>query len=391
MLKILIIAPLSTKLGHGKGGVENSVENILNGFANIPNLEILLLSFTFEKCLNTKTKYFNNSTIIQKGSSSNNTLFNILKFQKKTIRQIINEYEPNLIHFHGTGPNLMSIIGIPKKSIIITQHGINRIELKYQSTLKNIIKFLFKSLIEYYYFPRFQNYIFISKNNLELTEKYFPIKNINYKIIPNAVNEKFFKIAPKQHTDNNILYVGSISRLKNIFLLLKTLNDLKNNGKIFNLTVIGNVKDKKYYKKCQKYILENQLSKYISFKGPLSQIELISIYSQIDIFVLPSQQENYPISVLEAMAASRITVASDVGGVSEIINNRKTGFIFKNNNHRELYNILFELYNNDRLIHLISSQAKKFISKTHSPQHIARSTNKFYKSIYQLQFKQIPD
>lgn len=381
MLKVLYIAPLSIDRKKGAGGVETATENILEGFSNISGLKIIVLSFRSEQFNNVITNYSENITIIQKSPITKFTLFNILYYQRKVIKEIINEYSPDIIHFHGTGPNILSISNLPKDRIIITQHGINRIELKYQNTFRNKIKFLLKSVIENIYFQKFSNCIFISKDNLSFAKHYYKKPFSNYAVIPNSVNTEFFNILPKNKTNNNLLFVGYISRLKNILILIKTINELKKINKIYKLTIVGEIKDKKYYEECRRYINDNALNNIISFKGYLDQSKLLILYDAIDIFVLPSLQENSPISLLEAMAAGRVSIASNIGGIPEIINNGITGYIFEKNNYKELYNILSLLYNNSPLLNSIGENAKNNIIKKHAPQYIGELMYKYYNSI----------
>lgn len=381
MLKVLYIAPLALNRKQGAGGVETATENVLEGFSDISELETIILSFRREHSQDTITQFSKNITIIQKSSKIKNDLFNILFYQRKVIRELIKKESPDLIHFHGTGPNILSISNLPKDTIIITQHGINRIELKYQNTFRNKIKFLFKSIIEKIYFPKFLNYIFISNNNLSFTKNYYKTKFSNYTIIPNSVNTDFFNIKPKDKTSNHILYVGFISRLKNILMLIKAVNELKKSDKIYKLTIVGEIKDNKYYEECRQYIKDNDLDDLITFMGYLDQNKILSLYRIIDILVLPSLQENSPISLLEAMAAGKVAVASNIGGIPEIINNSKTGYTFEKKNFKELYNILALLHNNSSILKSIGGNAKKHIMEKHTPQYIGGLIYRYYKSL----------
>ena len=118
MLKILYIAPLSLDRKHGRGGIETSTENILEGFSDINGIEVLILSFRKETFQTTVTKYSSNIRIIQNNLKTKNTLYNILFYQRKIIKKLINTESPDLIHFHGTGPEILSISNLPKDTPI---------------------------------------------------------------------------------------------------------------------------------------------------------------------------------------------------------------------------------------------------------------------------------
>ena len=69
----------------------------------------------------------------------------------------------------------------------------------------------------------------------------------------------------------------------------------------------------------------------------------------MDIFVLPSLREGFPNVILEAMASSLPVVATDVGGVREIIIQDKTGFIIPSANPSALFESLAKLIQDKEL------------------------------------------
>jgi len=91
MLKILYIAPLPIIRGQSAGGVETATENILEGFSDINGLEVIVLSFRSNHLQYAITKYSENIIIIQKSPIIKNALYNILFYQRKVIREIINK------------------------------------------------------------------------------------------------------------------------------------------------------------------------------------------------------------------------------------------------------------------------------------------------------------
>lgn len=64
------------------------------------------------------------------------------------------------------------------------------------------------------------------------------------------------------------------------------------------------------------------------FLGYIHEEEnLIELYNLADVFVCPSQQENYPNSVLEAQACNTPVVAFSIGGITDIVEHKKTGYL----------------------------------------------------------------
>ena len=76
------------------------------------------------------------------------------------------------------------------------------------------------------------------------------------------------------------------------------------------------------------------LAKHIAFAGFRSDIP--ELYQILDLFVLPSRREGFPITILEAMASGIPAIVTDVGGNKDIISDGIDGFIIRPNNTEEL-------------------------------------------------------
>lgn len=85
---------------------------------------------------------------------------------------------------------------------------------------------------------------------------------------------------------------------------------------------------------------------------------------QADIVVSYSNNEVYPLSILETQFCNKPFVSSNVGGIEEIIENEKNGYIFKNNDNKSCFNILSKLIENKELRKKIGDNGyKNFLKK----------------------------
>ena len=84
-----------------------------------------------------------------------------------------------------------------------------------------------------------------------------------------------------------------------------------------------------------------------------------------DIFVMPSTaREGLARSVIEAMAQGVPAIVSDIGGLPEIVRNRKDGFVVKGGDVEALANALDKLVSNEKLLNEFSKSAKERIEKS---------------------------
>ena len=97
--------------------------------------------------------------------------------------------------------------------------------------------------------------------------------------------------------------------------IVKVLNDQNKN---INALIIGSGSRMKDLKKLTKKL---NLDHIIKFKGQIPEEDVLDYYNKIDIAVFPSRVESFGVSQLEAMSMGVPVVASNVGGVNELIKN----------------------------------------------------------------------
>ena len=135
----------------------------------------------------------------------------------------------------------------------------------------------------------------------------------------------------KYQLNGNIkfLYVGRVSKEKNLKLLADAFKDAFDRGYSCNLIIVG---DGPYRKE-----LESKLFGYpVLFTGFLTGEDLSKIYASSDIFVFPSTTDTFGNVVLEAQASGLPVIVSDEGGPKELMINGETGFVVKANDKESL-------------------------------------------------------
>lgn len=109
----------------------------------------------------------------------------------------------------------------------------------------------------------------------------------------------------------------------------------------------------------------------IKFLGSINHSEAVKYYDLADIVLVPSVisdgvEEATSLSMLEGMAAKKIVIVSAIGGMKEVIVNRKNGFSFEQNNHLELAQLINEVlsYSTSQL-HAVIEQGFKDVCDLH--------------------------
>ncbi|MPQ48288.1 glycosyltransferase [Marinifilum sp. N1E240] len=381
-MKVLMITSLSTNMDAIQGGVDAVVINLIKGFEYFKDLELRILSLGKSNEDYTK-RITDHITIhyLSKSGIPGGNLFYYLFQASKQVRNSIMEFNPDIIHVQGASPILLSLRGINRKNLIITQHGIMAEEIKYQASLQGKLKFWIKKLIEQFYFTSFTNFTFISEKNREFLIKKKQIQDITGELIYNPVNPSFFDVKNKNGRTKKIIYVGVINPRKNLMCLLQAFNQVRNSMENAELMIVGGFTNAKYEQKIKQFIANNNLQNRVHFLGWKTQSEILKIYSEVDLFVLPSLQESLPVSIAEAMAASKPVIATDVGGVSEMITEGKSGFLIESNNFNQLGEYLREAFSEKFNYNAFSNYANDEAKLKFHPKNVAQQTIEFYQTV----------
>lgn len=147
-----------------------------------------------------------------------------------------------------------------------------------------------------------------------------------------------------------ITLVGRISRLKGHKWLLSTfINNFSQHGNVKLLFVGSPVEGQEYYlEEVEKIIKENHIENKVKIL-PFTK-KLSSIWEITDLAIVPSTEaESFGLVALEAMLAKKPVIASNHGGLTEILINNETGFLVEPNNEKALSEALLKLIENPEL------------------------------------------
>jgi len=113
--------------------------------------------------------------------------------------------------------------------------------------------------------------------------------------------------------------------------------------------------------------------------GKVTDINLV--YRALDIFVLTSSIEGLPLALLEAMASGLPTISTDVGAISEVIEDGKTGIVVPPGDSRVLQSALEELLNNPDRAREMGELARKRVEEKFNAEKTARLYETLYRNL----------
>ena len=151
-----------------------------------------------------------------------------------------------------------------------------------------------------------------------LRDQIAPLSRIPVRVIPNMVDDRFFRTDLKKHPGEGFrfLSVGSLNRNKGMDVVLDAFSEAFRSGNSLTLTICGDGEERDAL---ERRAAELGLGTIIRFTGQISRAECAEYMSECDAFVLASRVETFGIVLAEAMACGRPVVMTKTGAWRQIV------------------------------------------------------------------------
>ncbi len=304
---------------------------------------------------------------------------NFRTYQARLDRKL-EEIKPDLVHAQGATDHAYAALrsGYPT---VITVHGIQSEDSKHQWTfLQRARKRMYGLLIERYNLSHTHHLIAIGRYVVDYFRKVLePATQVYY--IPNAIDESYFGLAEKGN-GCTILYAGRVIRRKRALDLVRAFARVASRMPSAQLRLAGEFHtDPVYAERVRQAIAEENLGDRVQMLGGLSEQDVRREFESCDLLALPSIQETTPMVIAQAMAAGKPVVATPVGGVAEMIQDRATGFLIPVGDIDRLADSLLSLLGDPQLRARMGQAGRQFAVENYLAANVARRTFDVYAGI----------
>lgn len=251
----------------------------------------------------------------------------------------LRKLNPDVVHAQGTERESGMVAAMSSFPSIITLHG-NMRELARSMSAPRLSYFGIASILERWAIPRVSKIHCISRHTQESVSKLAH----STEVIPNAVSPFFFDIQNQPSKHPVVICMAGISEWKNPLLLLRASDQLNNEFPNTEVHFHGDCNTMHPYGKS--FLDAISLRPWCYFHGKSSRQGMKQTLSRATCAVLPSKQENLPLAISEAMAAGVPCVASEVGGIPDMITHEKTGLMFPSDDEMALAECLLKIHRN---------------------------------------------
>lgn len=271
----------------------------------------------------------------------------------------IKYYKPSVIISNFGSVNLMMLIGflmrIPKR--IAWVHTLSS-----QLNKASSLMWLRKRLI-YMISTKLITNSKAMKNDL-IT--YYKIDNSKIEVFSNAVS--LTVMSEQLGNRNSIVYVGRLHRSKGVDILLRAFKNVSIFNSELHLTIVGSGEEDK---KMKALVSSLDLDSKVTFTGSVAKEEVLDYFRNAVLAIVPSRSEAFGYVVIEAMSVGTVVIGSDVGGISEIIEDDFNGLLFESENSEALSEKIMSCLSSSEKLEALRLAGYETVKEKYSNEKIA--------------------
>ena len=376
MKNVLFIAPTTYQLP--------LTENLKKKFITLSEVcNVSVLAFANSKTFLNET--YGNFYLNKKIKNRLINYFRIIQISIFTTHKIIKKENIDIVCFQDPVSSFFSILFLKVRraevKIIVETHGdfIETLSLEKNLVLPRLYKKLFYIMAKYS----------IGKSNIiravsSSTEQQVLDIDSSKSVVrfPAWIDFKDFQnIEPKPLSKDkfNILFIGSVTDRKKPHMIIEAIQRI--NDKSYNLSIVGPAPNEKYFKELKDLIDKSDLQNQVSLIGPVDRESVKDYYSSSNLMILPSISEGLARVIFESQVAMCPVLVTDAPGMSDIVIDGQTGYVFESNNLDSLSLKIEYINNNYDEASLVAKNAKGFILSNYSEDNFKFSFKKLFDTV----------
>lgn len=345
-------------IAQSAGGVAEYLYMFLKNFKDDNYENIMIVSQDYKEQLDRIKPYTSNIYIVPmvREVEPKNDMKAILK-----VRKILKQIKPDIVYLHSSKAGAIGRIALAfnfKTKILYNAHG-----WYFNAQISDKKKKIF-AVIEKILAIKTDRIINISKSEYESALKYKIAPEKKMCIIENGIDFTKFKnndkyreeTRKKYHIEKNDIVIGVVGRLteqKDPMTMIKAFELVHKENKNTKLMYVGSGELEKNVKQ---YAKEKNILDKIIITGWVDNVE--QYIPAFDIAVLPSKWEGFGLVLIEYMACDKPIIATNVGGIKDIIQNEENGLLIEIENEKQLQEAIRK-YISDKVVMKYNIMANK--------------------------------
>ena len=174
------------------------------------------------------------------------------------------------------------------------------------------------------------------------------------------VSDSLSRLSKAINSGQSLLYVGRLAAAKGLPVLLKSLATLTSAHPSVHLTVVGDGPDRE---PLERQATDLGIAAHVDFVGSQSPVQVRHYLRSADVFVMSSFAEGIPVVLMEAMMAQRPVVATQIAGISELVEDGVSGFLVPPSDVEGLSDRIHQLLADESLRQRFGQQGQRRVSE----------------------------
>jgi len=378
-VRIAILGAYALQDNRISGGPEAVVVQLADGLRRLPGMDVHV--FTASSRISEDNVQQRDGVTVHMLRLRRVPRWTLVRANARALAQAVRRVAPDVAHAHsgGTWGDAALNSGAPA---VITVHGVIRQEAqvfrRYGLTWRQSLSWQYEEWYERHSLSRAADVIAISPY---VADFYRSMTGARMHLVENPVADAYFDL-PDATAQGTILCAGRIIRRKNVLGLLQAFAELRRSIPAAQLRLAGDEhSEPEYAAQCRQFVAEQGLGEAVSFLGWLDEPAMQAEYSRCACLALPSWQETAPVAIEQAMAAGKVVVASDVGGVPHLLANGQAGLLVRPDDSAGLVEALRQAMQDDALRQRLGQAARRAAEQRFRASVVARQTVAVYDEI----------
>jgi glycosyltransferase involved in cell wall biosynthesis len=199
----------------------------------------------------------------------------------------------------------------------------------------------------------------------------------NVSCIPNGVDLDRFDVDEPQ-VDGRIVFLGRLAPKKRVSDLLRAFERVADDYPDAEVVVVG---EGPLGEELRALAADLGMTDRVTFTGRVEEDAIPRYYASAELFVLPSVWEGHPLTLLEAWAASRPVIATEVEGIAEFVDHRETGYLVPPENPASLADAIRYAFDHPEETREWGEAARERAEREFSWETAARRTRRIYERV----------
>lgn len=284
---------------------------------------------------------------------------NRIIFLYKGLKQVVQTVKPDVVHVQYMAPGAIPILllrAIGIKTIITTAHTAADI---YKSL--KLVHFIQRHCVRAFTcITQVAEQSFFGKSCMYTQQTV--LQKRNHFTIYNAL-PSYIQIRKEARDFSSPITLGVVSRMekiKGMDLVVPAYAQILKRHPETHLLIVGDGSQKELM---QQQANDMNINENITWAGRQGQSNLQNYYDEIDILLMPSRSEGFGLTAIEGMARGCVVVASNIGGLPEVVKDKEIGLLHEKENIEDMVKKIGFLLEDTQMIKTLSMKAIQYVSQ----------------------------